>query len=98
LATTPVGPLSVYKLGWTWDQAPAAMTAFNLLKATAPNGLSDRIGLDLKGTAPSANNPVALSVNAIGQWFGTPGELGFLLAPVIAVATPTSQVIESLSL
>ncbi|HEX3841277.1 MAG TPA: FAD-dependent oxidoreductase [Acidimicrobiales bacterium] len=96
LATTPVGPLSVYKLGWAWGQAPAAMTAFNQLMAVAPDGLSVRIGLDVSGTAPPVNNPGALSVSAIGQWFGTPAELEFLLAPVIAAAKPTSQVIESL--
>jgi hypothetical protein len=96
LVTTAVGPLSVYKLSWAWDQAPVAMTAFNQLMGTAPDGLSVRIGLDVSGTAPPANNPGALSVNAIGQWFGTPAELESLLAPVVAAAKPATQVIESL--
>lgn len=96
MATTPVGPLSVYKLGWAWEQAPAAMAAFDQLMAGAPDGLSARIGLDITGTVPPAKNPGALSVNALGQWFGTPAELESLLAPVIAAAPPPTKVIEPL--
>lgn len=96
VVTTPVGPLSVYKLGWAWDRAPAVMTAFNQLMAGAPDGLSARIGLDISGTQPPSKHPGALSMSALGQWFGTPEELEALLAPVMAAAAPTSKVIESL--
>jgi len=96
VVTTPVGPLSVYKLGWALAQAPAVMTAFDQLMAGAPDGLSARIGLDITGTQPPAKDPGALSMNALGQWFGTPDELEVLLAPVMAAAAPTTKVIEAL--
>ncbi|MDQ1360824.1 MAG: hypothetical protein QOJ44_1201 [Acidimicrobiaceae bacterium] len=96
VATTPVGPLSVYKLGWAWDQAPAAMTAFDRLMAGAPDGLSARIGLDIKGTTPPLQDPGAVSMSALGQWFGSPAELEAVLAPVLAAAAPTTKLIESL--
>ena len=96
VATTPVGALSVYKLGWAWDQAPVVMTAFDQLMAGAPDGLSARIGLDVTGTKPPALDRNALSMSALGQWFGTPEELESLLAPVFAAAPPTTKVIESL--
>lgn len=96
VVTTPVGELSVYKLRWTWDQAPAVMTAFDQLMAGAPDGLSARIGLDVTGTQPPLKDPGALSMSALGQWFGPPDELEALLAPVIGTAAPTTKVIESL--
>jgi hypothetical protein len=96
LATTEVGQLSVYKYTWAWDQAPAVMTAFDELMASAPDGLSARIGLDVSGTTPPSQNPAALSMSALGQWFGSPAELETLLAPVVAAGTPTATVIETL--
>jgi hypothetical protein len=96
VATTPVGAISVYKLGWAWEQAPAVMTAFNQLMAEAPDRLSARIGLDVTGTTPPIKDRSALGVSALGQWFGTPEELEALLAPVLGAAAPISKVIESL--
>jgi hypothetical protein len=72
------------------------MTAFNQLMAGAPDGLSARIGLDVTGTRPPLEDPGALSMSALGQWFGTPDELEALLAPVMGTAAPTTKVIESL--
>ncbi|HVX22094.1 MAG TPA: FAD-dependent oxidoreductase [Acidimicrobiales bacterium] len=96
LRTHPIGPLSVYKLRWRWEDATAVLDAAQELMASAPDTLSARAGLDV--AAPSSpGTPPGLSVSALGQYFGHHDRLQALLAPLLAAAQPTEQVIRSVT-
>jgi FAD/FMN-containing dehydrogenase len=89
LQAIPVGAVSVYRLGWPWRQASAALSAVLGLMAAAPDTLSCRIGLEVSATRRG--------VSAIGLYFGPARELAGLLAPVFAAVWPTEQQIEDRS-
>jgi FAD/FMN-containing dehydrogenase len=92
LRTQSIGPLSVYRLRWRWDDAPTVLTAAQELMASAPDALSARVGLDV-AVASSPGGAPELSASALGQYFGQVGDLRSLLAPLLAAAQPTEQVI-----
>ena len=60
----------------------------------APDTLSCRVGLDVSGGGPANGGTPKRGVSAIGLYFGPSHELAGLLAPVLAAAWPSVQVIE----
>jgi FAD/FMN-containing dehydrogenase len=84
--TTAVGDVAVYRC--TWDRVDAAtlLDVFQRVLATAPNEFSMRLGFD----AP-ADPKDGSKLEAIGQYFGPSANLADLLAPVFAVAAPTTR-------
>lgn len=94
LRTHSIGPLSVFRLRWSWTDAPAVMAAAHALMASAPDALSARVGLDV--AAPETpGGPPGLSVSALGQYVGDAGALEALLAPLLDVAPPDQRMIRS---
>jgi FAD/FMN-containing dehydrogenase len=97
LRATEVGEVSVYRLEWPWRQAAAAMTAMLGLMPTAPDSLSCRVGLEVSGGGPVTGGAPRRGVSALGLYYGPSRELAGLLAPVLAAAWPTEQLIEDRS-
>jgi FAD/FMN-containing dehydrogenase len=75
---------SVYSITWKESDAVAAFEAMQHAVATAPDGFSCRIGIDLAGRPPN----LRLSARVLGQYWGPASELAALLAPVINAARP----------
>ncbi len=94
LRATRVGDVSVYRLEWPWREAGAALDAVQSLMSGAPDTLSCRVGLDVSGGGPATGGTPKRGVSAIGLYFGPSHELAALLAPVLAAAWPSVQVIE----
>jgi len=90
--TTPVANVAIYR--FTWDAVePAAMFAAGLeLLATAPDELSMHMGF----TVPS-DRADGVSLQMIGQLFGSVAELADLLAPVVAVTPPTTRELDEVT-
>ena len=84
--TTPVGDVSVYRCTWKSVDAAALLDTFQRVLAGAPDGFSMRLGF---GAATRPQDPVSLE--AIGQYFGPSTQLADLLAPVFAIAPPTTR-------
>ena len=84
--TTPVGDVSVYRCTWKSVDAAALLDTFQRVFAGAPDGFSMRLGF---GAATRQKDPVSLE--AIGQYFGPSTQLADLLAPVFAIAPPTTR-------
>ncbi|HUZ22380.1 MAG TPA: FAD-dependent oxidoreductase [Streptosporangiaceae bacterium] len=91
---TRVGDVSVYRLEWSWRQATTALSAMLGLMASAPDTLSCRVGLDVSGGGPATGGTPRRGVSALGLYFGPSRELAGLLAPVLAAAWPSEQLIE----
>jgi FAD binding domain/Berberine and berberine like len=94
LRATQVGGVSVYELTWPWRQADAALSAMLGLMSGAPDTLSCRVGLGVSGGGPVTGGVPERSVSALGLYFGPSRELADLLAPVLAAAWPSEQLIE----
>lgn len=84
--TTPVSDVGLYDLTWDARHAPAVMAALQAMVQAGPDRLSCRMGMGSDGHS-------AATVTALGQLFGPVEELRTLLAPVLAVARPTKQLI-----
>jgi len=94
LRATRVGDVSVYRLEWPWREAAAALDAMQTLMDGAPDTLSCRVGLDVSGGGLATGGTPKRGVSALGLYFGPSHELAELLAPVLAAAWPSVQVIE----
>ena len=81
---TPVTNVAIYRLGWDAVDAPAMFAAGLDLLATAPDDFSMRMGFSV----PTDRSGVSLQM--IGQLFGSVDEQRDLLAPVLAIAAPTT--------
>lgn len=92
LRTHPIGPLSVYRLRWRWEEAPKVLAAAQELMASAPDALSARAGLDVATPRARGGRP-DLSVSILGQYFGRQDRLTALLSPLLKTAQPTERVI-----
>ena len=97
LRATPVGRVSVYRLEWPWARAAAALAAVQALMAHAPAALSCRVGLDVHGGGTVTGGTPERGVSALGQYFGPSRDLAELLAPVLAAAWPSAQLVEDRS-
>jgi FAD/FMN-containing dehydrogenase len=84
--TSPVSDVGLYDLTWDARHAPAVMAALQAMVQSGPDRLSCRMGMGSDGRSPS-------TVSALGQLFGPVEELRTLLAPVLAAAKPTKQLI-----
>jgi FAD/FMN-containing dehydrogenase len=90
--TSPVTNVAIYRLSWDAVE-PAAMLAAGLeLLATGPDELSMRMGF----TIP-ADPGDGVSLQMIGQLFGSPAELSDLLAPVVAIASPATTELDEVT-
>jgi hypothetical protein len=93
LRASPVGAVSVYRLVWPWAKAATVLDAVLGLMSYAPDALSCRVGLDVTGNVAGGAAPER-SVSALGLYFGPSQDLAGLLAPVLAAAWPSEQLIE----
>ncbi len=84
--TTAVNDVAVYRCTWDRVDAAALVDAFQRVLATAPDEFSMRLGFD----AP-ADPKDGIKLEAIGQYFGSSAKLAELLAPVFAVAAPSTR-------
>jgi FAD/FMN-containing dehydrogenase len=84
--TSPVSDVGLYDLTWDARHGPAVMAALQAMVQSGPDRLSCRMGMGSDGHSPG-------TVTALGQLFGSVEELRTLLAPVLAVAKPTKQLI-----
>ena len=84
--TSPVTDVGLYDLTWDARHAPAVMAALQEMVRSGPDRLSCRMGMGSDGRS-------APTVTALGQLFGPVEELRTLLAPVLAVAKPTKELI-----
>jgi FAD/FMN-containing dehydrogenase len=94
LRASPVSDVSVYRIEWPWRHAAAALDAVLGLMSAAPGTLSCRVGLDVHGGGPATGGTARRGVSALGLYFGPSQELAGLLAPVLAAAWPSEQLIE----
>ena len=93
LRASPVGAVSVYRLVWPWAKAATVLDAVLGLMSAAPDALSCRVGLDVSGNVSGGGAPER-SVSALGLYFGPSQDLAGLLAPLLAAAWPSEQLIE----
>ena len=84
--TTAVGDVAVYRCTWDRADAAALLDVFQRVLAAAPNEFSMRLGFS---APPDPKDGVKLE--AIGQYFGPSVNLADLLAPVFAVAAPSTR-------
>ncbi|HEU5420407.1 MAG TPA: FAD-binding oxidoreductase [Streptosporangiaceae bacterium] len=97
LRAEQVGSVSVYKLEWAWKDARAALSSMLGLMSQAPDTLSCRLGLDVRGGGRVTGGAPERGVSALGLYFGPGRELAGLLEPVLAAAWPARQQIEDRS-
>jgi FAD/FMN-containing dehydrogenase len=92
-----VDTVAVYSLSWSIDDAVGVVSTLQQISLGSPDefSLHVAIGVDDAGATAGATN---LSLQAIGQYIGSISDLQELLAPALAVATPTSSTIEQMSL
>lgn len=90
--TRPVGDVSIYDVAFGWRDAEAVFAAFQDIIRSAPNELSARVGVGAPGTPRGGRGGPRISI--LGQYFGPAAELRELLAPVLAAARPTKELIE----
>jgi FAD/FMN-containing dehydrogenase len=79
--TTPVGEVATYVLEWPWAQVREVVAAWQAFAPHAPDALS----LDLNLTATD----VRPHVTSAGQYLGSAAALRRVLAPLLAVGTPS---------
>ena len=79
--TTPVGNVATYVLEWPWEQAGRVAAAWQSFAPHAP----DELSLDLNLTATELRT----HVTSAGQYLGPAAELQRVLAPLLAVGTPS---------
>ena len=91
--TRPVEDVTIYDVAWEWDDAAAAIAAFQEAIADAPDELSARIGVGRPGIPESAGAGLPV-VNALGQYFGPEEELVELLEPALKAGRLKSSLIE----
>jgi FAD/FMN-containing dehydrogenase len=84
--TTAVADVAVYRCAWDRADTAALLDAFQRVLATGPDELSMRLAFE----APT-DPKVGSQLEAVGQYFGPSANLADLLAPVFAVATPTTR-------
>lgn len=91
--TRPVDDVTIYDIAWEWDDAPAVLSAFQGIMRGAPDDFSARIGVGRPGIerTAGAGPPV---VSALGQFFGSKGDLLDLLQPAMASGRVKSKLIE----
>lgn len=90
--TTPVTNVAVYRFRWDAVEPAPMLDAGLRLLAGAPDAFSMRMGF----TVPTdAADGVGLEV--IGQLFGPTAELNDLLAPLLAVAPPTTRELDEVT-
>jgi hypothetical protein len=94
LRAAQVGGVSVYRLEWPWRDARAALSAVLGLMSAAPDALSCRVGLGVRGGGLVTGGTAERTVSALGLYFGPSRELAGLLGPVLAAAWPSDQQIE----
>jgi FAD/FMN-containing dehydrogenase len=90
--TRPVGDVSIYDVAFDWRDAEAVFAAFQAIVGSAPNEFSARVGVGIGGTPSGGRGKPGISI--LGQYFGPAAELRELLAPVLAAARPTKELIE----
>jgi FAD/FMN-containing dehydrogenase len=79
--TTPVGEVATYVLEWPWAQVREVVEAWQAFAPHAPEALS----LDLNLAATD----VRPHVTSAGQYLGSAADLKRVLAPLVAVGTPS---------
>src|SRR5260370_40642372 len=84
--TTPVADVAVYRCSWDRVDVAALLDACQRVLPTGPDEFSMRLAFD----APT-DPKVGSEVEAAGQYFGPSTYLADLLAPVFAVAAPTTR-------
>jgi FAD/FMN-containing dehydrogenase len=84
--TAAASDVAVFRCSWDHVDAAALLDVFQRVLATAPDEFSMRLGFD----AP-ADPKEGIKLEAIGQYFGPSANLADLLAPVFAVAAPTTR-------
>lgn len=89
--TFPVNPVTVFSLVWT-NRIAETFAAIESMNQTAPNAL----GIKVSVTATKQGKSTALSLAILGHFSGSEADLRALLAPVLAVQTPTSQTITTM--
>jgi hypothetical protein len=82
----------VYRCGWDRVDAAALLDSFQRVLATAPDDFSMRLGF---AAPPDPKDGIKLE--AIGQYFGPSATLADLLAPVFAVADPSTREIHDVT-
>ncbi len=86
------GNVGFYKFRWSLDSVlPVIAVAQQLAQHTAGNRrFHCRLGIGTAGrTTPQIH--ANANVNAIGQYYGTAGELRAILAPLLAIGTPAER-------
>jgi FAD/FMN-containing dehydrogenase len=89
LRSWPVDNVSLYDFTWEWTQARDVLAALQEVVREAPDEWSMRIGIGASGR-PGAVTP---SIDALGQFFGSPSELRSILDPVLTKLPPTKQLL-----
>jgi FAD/FMN-containing dehydrogenase len=87
--TTPVNDVAIYRLGWDRVDPGAMLDAGLELLASGPDELSMRMGFSVP-----TDQSAGVSLQMIGQLFGSVDDLNALLAPVLAIAAPTTREID----
>jgi FAD/FMN-containing dehydrogenase len=93
IRTAPAPPLTVFSVSWS-HRPEAVYTALLAALDAAPAGLGCRLQI----TAVTPQERAAgldASVQLLGQFTGTPGEVRAILAPAYAAAAPDTEVIEA---
>ncbi len=93
-ATHPVSTVSTYAIEWPWEQAAAALTAWQAFAPHAPDSLFSV--LDLIATGPSTPG-ARTHVTSAGQYFGPESDLPSLLEPLTSTGTPIKVATQTLS-
>ena len=89
--TFPVGNLTVFNIAWT-ERIRETFAAIQTMVESAPNTL----GMKLSLVATKQAGALVLTLSILGQLVGTPAELDALLAPILAVQTPSASMIKEL--
>ncbi len=95
--TTPVGNVAVYRFTWDAVEPEPMLDAGLRLLADGPDAFSMRMGFTVAPTGIDRTASGGVSLEAIGQLFGTPAELEDLLAPLVAIAAPRTRELDSVT-
>lgn len=88
--TFQVGDVTVFDIAWT-ERLPQVFDALQAMALAAPDALGMKLSVVAKAGAPG------LTLSILGQLAGTEAELRALLAPVLALQSPSASAIKTMA-